>query len=211
MKPLFAVHRVDIFKGRTEFDFAHSLPVFPYLRELHLYKYNSFDVDLKALSCLPNLRHFEFRGVGLADDITLFEYDSEDGHEEPLHDLPPGGLQKLERMAGVSITIFNQPGITAFVKNLPMLKHFKIKNSQLCCDESAGQIPYLESLELLGLHGNKWDEFMTFLRCVPNLRALESCRTHGLHADLRLHTLATACPKLTVIKLTNIRTLYEEV
>ena len=118
-----------------------------------------FPGPLKALSCLPNLRHFEFRGVEPADDITLFVYDSEDGYEEPLHDLPPGGLQKLERMAGVSIVLFNQPGITAFVKNLPMLKHFKIKNSQLCCDESAGQILSLESLELLGLHGNKWDEY----------------------------------------------------
>ena len=50
-----------------------------------------------------------------------------------------------------------------------------------------------------------------FLRCIPNLRALEfeSCRTHGL--DLRLHSLATACPKITVIKLPNIRTLNEEV
>ena len=208
---LFAVHRVHIFKGRTEFEFAHSLPVFPNLRELHLHKYNSFDVDLKTLSCLPNLRHFDFRGVEPADDITLFEHDSEDGYEETLHDLPPGGLQKLERMAGMSIVLFNQPGIATFVKNLPMLKHFKIKNLQLCCDESAGQILSLESLELLGLRGNKWDEFMIFLRCIPNLRASEfaSCRMHGL--DLRLHSLATACPRLTVIKLTNIRTLNEEV
>ena len=52
---------------------------------------------------------------------------------------------------------------------------------------------------------------MILHRCIPNLRALEfaSCRTHGL--DLRLLSLATACPKLTVIKLTNIRTLNEEV
>ena len=187
--------------------FERSLPVFPNLRELHLYNYTSFDVELSKLGCLPNLSHIEYYGMYQSDVMRLFMYDP-----YIVNFLPPGGLQKLARMAGVTVAIFNQLCIRAIVESFPMLKHFKAECSFFHCDKNDGQILSLESLELRGLLFYGWIDLAVFLGCVPNLRALavaSSCLS-GLERRL-LHSLATSCPKLTVIKLTNITDIHEKV
>ena len=187
------VHCVHIFKGRFEVEF--ELPVFPNLKELHLYRYNCQDVDLSAFSCLPNLRHFEFCQIEPEDELS-------DNYDEIMHFIPPGTLQKLERIAGVDIAILEE---------LPMLKHYKIKGSYLLVEQNDGEKLSLESLESLGLPAISWKEFTCSLRCAPSLKALAlaSCSVSGLR--WRVHSLATSCPMLSVIKLTNVRKLHEKV
>ena len=189
------VHCVHIFKGRFEVEFVYSLPVFPNLKELHLYRYNCQDVDLSAFSCLPNLRHFEFCRVEPEDELS-------DGYAENMHFIPPGTLQKLERIAGVDIAILEE---------LPMLKHYKIKGSYSLVEQNDGEKLSLESLESLGLPAISWEKFTCFLRCAPSLKALAlaSCSVSGLSG--RVQSLATSCPMLSVIKLTNVRKLHEKV
>ena len=167
---------------------------------------------------LPCMKHLEFKETGnylvRQENVGLYiqSYD-----ELSLAYMPDGGFCGLERLAGVHLHINNIQQMSTLIVNLPNVKHLRIcyrsrfDFSYLTEEErndGANKFTSLESLEM-GLPTDCREHVSLFLECLPNLKALELyCDKNFYRSDAfddPLHALVKVCPKLIVLKLSNMR------